>query len=121
MALPMVPYAEAGPLYGLVLPILISVAVTPTTVWAITPPGVPRATPRTRSRARNRLDRCMVSSNSDWWWCIAPEGARSRVSPGLVPSNRRPSQTDPCEPQKAGDAAGHDVHEHDQECAEDGP
>src|ERR1043166_3149156 len=30
----MVPYAEAGPLYGLVLPSLISVAVTPTTVWA---------------------------------------------------------------------------------------
>src|SRR5688572_30048424 len=28
-ALPIVPYADAGPLYGLVLPILISVAVTP--------------------------------------------------------------------------------------------
>src|SRR4029453_14126667 len=44
MALPMVPYADAGPLYGFVLPILISVAVTPTTVWAGAAEASPKAT-----------------------------------------------------------------------------
>ena len=39
MVLPIVPYADALPLYGLVLPILISVGVTPTTVWAVAPPA----------------------------------------------------------------------------------
>src|SRR6266850_2659353 len=39
MTLPIVPYAEAGPLYGLVLPILISVAVTPGVSAAIVTAG----------------------------------------------------------------------------------
>src|SRR5688572_27937227 len=46
----MVPYAEAGPLYGLVWPILISVAVTPGPCWART--GAPAtATPSASSSA----------------------------------------------------------------------
>src|SRR5262245_14580760 len=66
MVLPMVPYAEALPLYGLVLPILISVGVTPTTVWAsATPPASPRMA-RPTARARNRLDTLMLSSRSLW-------------------------------------------------------
>src|SRR6266403_49525 len=39
MTLPIVPYAEAGPLYGLVWPILISVAVTPGVSAAIASAG----------------------------------------------------------------------------------
>ena len=42
MALPIVPYAEAGPLYGIVLPMRISVAVTPGDSCARTMAGVER-------------------------------------------------------------------------------
>ncbi len=65
MVLPMVPYAEALPLYGLVLPILISVAVTPTTVWAVAAPaGASAVSPTSRRPAVNRFNRLMSSSRS---------------------------------------------------------
>src|SRR4051812_28472022 len=38
-SLPITPYAEAGPLYGMVLPILSSVAVTPGDAAALEPRG----------------------------------------------------------------------------------
>src|SRR5262245_24261885 len=116
----MVPYAEAGPLYGFVLPILISVAVTPTTVWAVAPPGPARANPAATSRARNRFDRLMCASCSGWDGAWFPARI-AHVSPGVLPRNAGPGHPDPGDPAEAGDAAGHHVHEHDQEDAEDGP
>src|SRR2546421_10159604 len=44
MTLPIVPYADAGPLYGLVWPILISVAVTPGVSAAIAGAGARAST-----------------------------------------------------------------------------
>src|SRR5215470_15966106 len=114
----MVPYAEAGPLYGLVLPILISVVVTPTTVWAVTPLGpASDATPSATQSATSRLVRLMEILPSGWIW---PAPSRD-VPLNLLIHNRRPRPSDPEEPQGAGDPARHHVHEHDEEDPEDGP
>src|SRR5437588_7075049 len=74
MVLPMVPYADAGPLYGLVWPILISVAVTPT-VWASTGPTTSAVVSATVT-AINRLLARMVSSFGD----AAVETLRTRCA-----------------------------------------
>src|SRR2546421_10434501 len=68
ITLPIVPYAEAGPLYGLVLPILISVAVTPGVSAAVA--GTTRASTATSALSTVLLN--MMSS------CSAPAGPPDR-------------------------------------------
>src|SRR5687767_6057227 len=60
IALPIVPYAEAGPLYGFVLPSLISVAVTPG-VWATAGSTPASASVRARAHANGILSLMIAS------------------------------------------------------------
>src|SRR6266581_6564535 len=115
MALPMVPYADAGPLYGLVFPTLISVAVTPTTVWAAASAGISPARATARTAASSfvlRVIRVLRLRRG--------VGMRGSGIPSLL-DNTRTGHPDPDAPDSPGDAEGHHVHEHDEEDAEDGP
>src|SRR5688572_19810197 len=122
MALPMVPYADAGPLYGLVLPILISVAVTPG-VCAPAGASTPSAStaPRTMTRLRlSMMSSCRTRSNVAWSLCAGREPSY-RVQRSGSRRGSAPCQPGQAESQRARDAARHHVHEEDQEHAVDGP
>src|SRR5919109_3718094 len=84
MTLPIVPYADAGPLYGLVLPILISVAVTPGVSAAVA--GTTRAS--TASSALSTVLLSMISS------CRAP-GGTAGSGPILLRGNSQARAADP--------------------------
>src|ERR1051325_1762766 len=98
MTLPMVPYADAGPLYGLVWPILISVAVTPT-VWASTGPATSAVVSATATAVKGLFAR-MVSSFGVALSNPSGHGARSGAPA------REPRQA---EPDGAPHAERHDV------------
>src|ERR1051325_4422126 len=64
IVLPIVPYADAGPLYGLVLPILISVSVAPGPYFLpCASAGLAAAASVAAAEANNlRLVSCIISS-----------------------------------------------------------
>src|SRR5687767_5872847 len=114
MALPMVPYEDALPLYGLVWPILISVAVTPgsaakaltdiTRTASVTSMPTPLlAMPASSMSADHGRGRVRWNST-----------ARPRVPPAAPGPGDEPAQ-------RARDALRHDVHHTDEEDSVDGP
>src|SRR2546426_12586682 len=114
MALPIVPYAEAGPRYGFVLPILISVGVTPGHCAPAGPAKSSGPSAATRARA-SMLLRVMVPS------CKRVDYTLPQAT--VTPSGSSPEagEPGPGEPERPRDAPRHCVHEDDQEDAIDGP